>query len=39
MYVVHTKDTKTDLYFLFRVESLDPLKSVTISWKGVQSPE
>jgi hypothetical protein len=27
MYVVHTKDTQTDLYFLFRVEALDPLKS------------
>lgn len=38
MYVVHTKDTQTDLYFLFRVEALDPLKSVTISWKGVQRP-
>jgi hypothetical protein len=39
MYVVHTKDTTTDLYFLFRVEALDPLKSVTISWKSIQSPE
>jgi hypothetical protein len=39
MYVVHTKDTETDLYFLFRVEALEPLKSVTISWKGVQRPE
>lgn len=39
MYVVHTKDTQTDLYFLFRVEALEPLKSVTISWKGVQRPE
>jgi hypothetical protein len=38
MYVVHTKDTETDLYFLFRVEALEPLKSVTISWKGVQRP-
>ena len=38
MYVVHTKDTQTDLYFLFRVEALDPLKSVTISWKAVQRP-
>lgn len=38
MYVVHTKDTQTDLYFLFRVEALEPLKSVTISWKGVQRP-
>jgi len=39
MYVVHTKDTDTDLYVLFRVEALEPGKSVTISWKGVQSPE
>ncbi|HET8783041.1 MAG TPA: hypothetical protein VFM63_11530 [Pyrinomonadaceae bacterium] len=39
MYVVHTKDTQTNLYFLFRVESLDPLKSVTITWKAVRSPE
>ena len=38
MYVVHTKDTETDLYFLFRVEALEPLKSVTISWKAVQRP-
>jgi len=39
MYVVHTKDSETDLYALFRVEALDPGKSVTISWKSVQSPE
>lgn len=39
MYVVHTKDTETDLYALFRVEALEPGKSVTISWKSVQSPE
>ncbi len=39
MYVVHTKDTSTDLYALFRVEALDPGKSVTISWKGVQRPQ
>ena len=39
MYVVHTKDTETDLYALFRVEALDPKKSVTISWKSVRSPE
>lgn len=38
MYVVHTKDTGTDLYFLFRVEALEHLKSVTISWKAVQRP-
>ena len=39
MYVVHTKDSDTDLYALFRVESLEPGKSVTISWKSVRSPE
>jgi hypothetical protein len=39
MYVVHTKDSETDLYALFRVEALDPGKSVTISWKSVRSPE
>ncbi|HJZ79853.1 MAG TPA: hypothetical protein VKD91_05890 [Pyrinomonadaceae bacterium] len=39
MYVVHTKDTETDLYALFRVEALEPRKSVTITWKSVQSPE
>ncbi len=39
MYVVHTRDTETGLYALFRVEGLDPGKSVTISWKSVQSPE
>ena len=38
IYVVHTKDTETDLYALFRVEALEPLKSVTISWKSVQRP-
>ena len=39
MYVVHTRDTDTDMYALFRVEALDPKKSVTISWKGVQRPD
>lgn len=39
MYVVHTKDTETDLYALFRVEALDPGNTVTISWKSVRSPE
>ncbi len=38
IYVVHTKDTNTDLYALFRVEALDPTKSVIITWKGVQRP-
>ena len=39
MYAVHTTDTNTNLYALFRVEALDHLKSVTITWKSVQSPE
>jgi len=39
MYVVHTKDRETDMYALFRVEALEPGKSVTISWKRIQSPE
>lgn len=39
MYVVHTKDTETNLYAVFRVEALEPGVSVTISWKSVQSPE
>lgn len=39
MYVVHTKDSDTDLYALVRVEALDPGKSVTITWKSVRSPE
>jgi hypothetical protein len=39
MYVVHTRDSDTNLYALFRVEALDPGKSVTITWKSVQSPE
>lgn len=39
MYVVHVKDRDNDHYALFRVESLKPGKSVTISWKLVASPE
>jgi hypothetical protein len=39
MYVVHTKDSETDLYALFRVETLETGKSVTISWKVVPAPE
>ena len=39
MYVVHTKDRDNDHYALFRVESLEPGKRVTISWKLVASPE
>ncbi len=39
MYVVHTKDRDSDLYALFRVESLEPGDRVTISWKVIPSPE
>jgi hypothetical protein len=39
IYVVHSKDTGDDHYALFRVESLEPGKSVTISWKLITSPE
>lgn len=39
MYVVHTKDRDNDHYALFRVESLDPGKTVTISWKVILAPE
>jgi hypothetical protein len=31
-YLVHTVDRDTDLYALFRVETLEPGKSVTITW-------
>jgi hypothetical protein len=38
MYVVHSKDTDSDFYTLFRVDKLVPSDSVTISWKNVPSP-
>lgn len=38
MYLVHSKDTDSDHYALFRVEALDSLKSVTISWKLIPEP-
>ena len=38
MYLVHTKDRDNDHYALFRVESLAPGESVTISWKLVPAP-
>jgi len=38
MYLVHTKDRDNDHYALFRVESLDPNCSVTISWKLILTP-
>ena len=33
VYVVHARDTDTDLYALFRVEKLVPGKRVEITWK------
>lgn len=39
MYVVHSKDTVSDFYTLFRVDELIPNDKVTISWKIVPSPE
>ena len=39
LYVVHTKDTETDFYALFRVESLEAGDKVTISWKRIESPK
>jgi hypothetical protein len=39
IYVVHSKDSGSDFYTLFRVEKLVPSDEVTISWKVVPSPE
>jgi hypothetical protein len=39
MYMVHTRDTDTNLYALFRVEKLVPGESVEISWKLVSPPK
>lgn len=41
IYVLHSKDSDSDLYTLFRVEKLVPSDEVTISWKVVrrQSPD
>jgi hypothetical protein len=39
MYLVHNKDRDSDHYALFRVESLEPGVSVTISWKLIRAPE
>ena len=38
LYLVRTCDMNTDRYALFRVEKLDPGKSVDISWKTIPSP-
>lgn len=39
LYVVHSKDRDSDFYTLFRVDNLVPSDQVTISWKGVPSPD
>ena len=39
IYAVHSKDSDSDFYTLFRVEKLVPSDRVTISWKVVPSPE
>jgi len=39
MYLVHSRDRGSDHYALFRVETLQPLQSVTISWKLIPKPK
>lgn len=39
LYVMHVKDKDSDFYVLFRVESIVPGESCTISWKIVDSPK
>lgn len=39
MYVLHVKDSDSDFYVMFRVESLKPEGECTISWKRVPSPD
>jgi hypothetical protein len=39
MYLVHSKDSDSDHCALFRVEALQPLQSVTISWKLIPAPD
>jgi hypothetical protein len=38
IYLVHARDTDTDLYALFRVEKLIPEQSVEITWKLIPKP-
>ena len=38
IYVLHSKDSETNFYTLFRVDDLLPSDQVTISWKVVPSP-
>jgi len=39
MYLVHSRDRDSDHYSLFRVEALQPLQRVTISWKLIPPPD
>jgi hypothetical protein len=39
MYMVHARDTDTNLYALFRVEKLVAGESVEISWKVIPPPK
>jgi hypothetical protein len=39
IYIVHTRDTDTDLYALFRVEKLTTGEKVEITWKLISPPK
>lgn len=39
VYLLRSKDGKTDSYVVFRVEKLVPGKEVTISWKSLKAPK
>ncbi len=39
LYVMHVKDSDSDFYVLFRVESIERGESCTISWKLIALPE
>ncbi len=39
LYAMHVKDTDSDFYVLFRVESIERGENCTISWKLTDAPE
>jgi hypothetical protein len=39
LYVMHVKDNDSDIYVMFRVESIERGDNCTISWHIVTSPE
>jgi len=39
LYVMHVKDSDSDFYVLFRVESIERGESCTISWKLTDAPD